>query len=439
MNVLLSLRVENVRSFRDEAEFSLVASNLADEHVVRTVELNGSRPLGVLPVAGVFGPNASGKTTLLRALNDLRNLVVSSFRLGTPDSGIPRRPFLLDARCKQAPSAFHIEIVLDNTRWQYGVEVDDERVTEEYAYHFPNGRQALVFERQGQEVKFGAPLTSVGRALEPLMRANSLLLSAAGVAAENPLTALFGWFSRNLLLADSSTRGVRAAITADLLEDESTRARALGLLRAADLGISGMQRIAPDPELVARIEVAINALDSGDLAEDASPASTVVVGDFLRMEHEGPEGPVAFGDDDESLGTVVWAGLIGPIINVLDGGHVLLADELDASLHPYLVRAIIRLFQRPDTNPHAAQLIFNAHDVTVLGDSEPSQDIGRDQVWFSSKGTDGSTSLTPLSDFSPRKDEALERRYLQGRFGAVPIISDAEFEAALTEPVDTLA
>ena len=106
---------------------------------------------------------------------------------------------------------------------------------------------------------------------------------------------------------------------------------------------------------------------------------------------------------------------------------MLLADELDASLHPALVAQLVRLFQRAVTNPRGAQLIFNSHDVTLLGDSVNDRATGRDQVWFTEKHDDGGSRLYALSDLAPRKEEAIGRRYLAGRYGATPIISDQQF------------
>ena len=101
-----------------------------------------------------------------------------------------------------------------------------------------------------------------------------------------------------------------------------------------------------------------------------------------------------------------------------------MVDELDASLHPHLVQRLIAIFQEPDTNPRCAQLIFNAHDVTILGHSA-RRTLGRDQIWFTEKKADGTTTLYPLADFRPKRDEALGRRYLQGRYGGVPVLGPA--------------
>ena len=109
---------------------------------------------------------------------------------------------------------------------------------------------------------------------------------------------------------------------------------------------------------------------------------------------------------------------------------MLLVDELDTSLHPHLVQQIIDLFQSNVTNRNCAQVILNAHDTNILGNSD-DRSLGRDQIWFTEKGLDGASVLYPLSDFKIRRDEALEKRYLNGRYGGTPVLDHLEFERSL--------
>ena len=110
-------------------------------------------------------------------------------------------------------------------------------------------------------------------------------------------------------------------------------------------------------------------------------------------------------------------------------GSTVLGDEFDGSLHPHLLREFIRLFQNRGTNPRCAQLIFNAHDPTILGDSGRHA-LGRDQIRLNEKKADGATTLYSMAEFRPKRDEALGRRYLQGRYGGVPVLGPAEFQDA---------
>ncbi len=149
----------------------------------------------------------------------------------------------------------------------------------------------------------------------------------------------------------------------------------------------------------------------------------------VRLLHRGVSDDVELDAQDESLGTQVWFGLVGSVVEALADGAVLLADELDASLHTALVAQLVRLFQDPKTNPHRAQLVFNSHDAMLLGESGSDRLLGRDQIWFTEKRGDGSTRLYPLADLDPRREEAIGRRYLAGRYGATPILSRQEFDA----------
>jgi AAA15 family ATPase/GTPase len=123
--------------------------------------------------------------------------------------------------------------------------------------------------------------------------------------------------------------------------------------------------------------------------------------------------------------------MMGPMVDVLDKGHVLLDDELSASLHPHLAAEIIRMFLDPAVNPRQAQLVFATHDTTPLGNLGGRPVLERDQVWLAEKDADGASRIYPLTDFSPRRVENLERGYLQGRYGAVPFF-DRERLAAVT-------
>ena len=432
-SALVAFSATNVRSYCDPVNFSLVATRVADPAVVRELPWEGgARTYRLLPVAGVFGANASGKSTLLRAIGDMRALVLGSFRHGHSDSPIPRRAFALDETSRTAASSFATELVFEGVRWQYGFEIDDRTVVQEYAYHYPNGRRATVFDRTGNSFEYGPAFRSSLKLLEAIVRPNSLLLSVAGAASPTPLLPLFAWFERNLLLATSDNRPVRAARTADLAERDEFRARVLAFLAAADLGVVGVSRAEVAPDVRARIQQALPLLLGRELDPDTE--ADFVIEEFIRLVHRGESGDVVLDAADESIGTLVWFSLAAAVIEALDGGHVMLADELDASLHPKLVAQLISLFQSPRTNPRCAQLIFNAHDVTVLGDSEHRL-LGRDQIWFTEKGDDGATTLYSLAEFSPRNDEALERRYMQGRFGALPVLDQSALERAVAESV----
>lgn len=431
-SVLLAFRAENVRSFRDRFELNLLATPLAEDNVPRDVRWReGGQPLRVLPAACVFGANASGKSNVLRAMEDMRRHVLHSFRSADPAGRIPRRPFLLDSSASQGPSTFEIDLVLHGVRHEYGFRLDDDRVLDEWAYRYPRGRAALIFKREGDSVELGTSDRGKGRAVLELLRSNALFLSTAAAANHPALLPLYEWFGRNLRLAEAASRGHRWAFTTELLQNPETREQVLALLRAADLGVVGARPRPLDPQMLERLRRAVRILSGQEDEPEGSEADFPAIVELgVILSHRSGQDEVEFDTIDESVGTLVWLGLIGPVVDALAQGSVLLADELESSLHPALVIHLARLFQDPETNPRRAQLIFNSHEATLLGDSVGGRVLGRDQVWFTEKLSDGSTRLYPLSDLEPRKEEAIGRRYLAGRYGATPIVSHAEFAAA---------
>ncbi len=432
-SVLLAFRAENARSFKEEIELSMLATAVAEKQYVYDVPWReGGSPVSVLPTAGVFGANASGKSNLLKVMADMRRHVLGSFRSGIPGGGISREPFRLDERSTDQPSRYEIDIVLNGVRHEYGMELDDNRVAQEWAYQYPKGRARLLFDRQGDDIQLGTTERSRSRAVLDLLRPNALLLSTAAAAGHPVLVPLHRWFRRNLRFAEAESRSARQVLTARMLDDETQREAVLQMLRAADLGITGVRTYALDPAIQERLRRALPILMGTD--EEATEDGHLILRGLdeltgVNLLHRGAGTEIELDADEESLGTLVWFGLVGPVIDALGRGTVLLADEIDASLHPDLVAHLVRMFQTPETNPKRAQLVFNSHDTTLLGGAVDDRLLGRDQIWFTQKLNDGRTQLYPLTRFDPRKQEAVGKRYLGGWYGAKPILVPGEFDS----------
>ena len=429
-SVLLSFRAANVRSFKDPFELSLRAGTMSNKAVVREVSTrDSSQPVPVLPSAGLYGANGSGKTNVLRVMHDMRSHVLNSFRSGSP-GGVTRHPFLLDSAQRQLPSRFEIELILEGVRLEYGFEADDAGYTSEWAHHFPRGRRALLFSRAGGQIELGTEHRAKGRSAAELLRPNALFLSTATAAAHPGLTPLYNWFSRNLILADARTRALRQGYTTGILANDNRRNGVLDVLRLVDAGVTDATKLTMDPVMRERVRRAIRIMN-GQEGETDSADDTPLPDLGVRLVHQTADGePVEFNIEDESLGTLVWFGVVGPVVDALADGCVFLADEIDASLHPHISRQLVRVFQSPLTNPHRAQLIFNSHDASLLGDSD-EQILGRDQVWLVDKGADGASHLTQLSTLRARKDAAIGRRYLAGLYGAIPALSDENVDRTI--------
>jgi len=139
---------------------------------------------------------------------------------------------------------------------------------------------------------------------------------------------------------------------------------------------------------------------------------------FSHLDDEAK--PVLLGLADESAGTQIFFSTAGAWLNVFANGEIILIDEIDTSLHPLLIKYLISKFHSNSTNPRNAQLVFTTHNTSLL----TQEMFRRDQIWFVEKDNNGSTRLYSLTDFKPRSDEVLERWYLRGRYGALPILKE---------------
>lgn len=434
-SMLIEFRASNVRSFRDPVELNLLATRLSEEGVPREVQWRkDGRPISVLPAAGIFGANASGKSNLLKAMNDMRGLVLSSFSRNTPDGRILTAPFLLGEDEGLAPSLYEIVLVLNGIRHDYGFVVDSTGVKEEWARNYPRGRAVTLLQRTGDNVHIGSEHRAKSRATQEILRRNALFLSTAAATNHPLFLPLYEWFRRNLTYADVESRSIRQAITAEMLEGDRRR-QVLALLREADLGITDVSQRAVDPEHKEKIKQLLDIFwddDSPQLEFEKFELHEFEV----ALKHRSATKDVELAEEDESRGTIVWFGLIGLVIESLREGSVLLADELEASLHPALVDVLVDLFQSQESNPRRAQLIFNSHEVRLMGDSA-ERPLGRDQVWFTEKDENGGTHLHSLADLAPRREEAVARRYLAGRYGGTPIFSPRRLKQTAA-PVGTV-
>jgi hypothetical protein len=212
-----------------------------------------------------------------------------------------------------------------------------------------------------------------------------------------------------------------AALAVESLGRAGYLDRLTALLQAADTGIESAEIIEE-----AGVEFAGRPPRVADLSSAPQRRKDIV------FRHRGAEGTFVLGLRDQSLGTRALYEICLPVFLSLDRGTPLLVDELDSSLHPYLSAQLIRLFANPETNRLGAQLVFTSHDATLLGRIQGEEVLRRDHIWFTEKSEYGMTELFPLSEFKPRRGENRERRYLAGRYGAVPIVNDELFAAALS-------
>ena len=427
--MLVEFKVTNFRSFRDTQVFSMVASSdqtLADNTI--TTAALGKRRL--LRSAVVYGANAAGKSNLIIALNFVSDFVTKAADR-KPRGEMRFSPFLLDKEHPNAPSEFEVTFIHDEIRYQYGFSLDQSRVHQEWLIAYPRGVAQTWFERSplpdGKESEwyFGPNYTGERSRLTSLTRPDALFLSVAATFNHKQLSKVYAWLTMQLQVVDPTSGDVALdQLTATLVNlDESVFSRVRSLVQRADLGIVHVSSEEQDKWTEDELP-----LDLPDERRSLLLKSSKQVD--IKLQHETGERdgePVLLPFGEESLGTRRLFGLGGPWVVSLAAGLVLVVDELDASMHPILVRTLVRMFHDPEINRHNAQLIFNTHDTTLLD----SGVFRRDQIWFVEKDRAGASHLYPLLEFSPRKDEALEKGYLQGRYGAIPFVSDLLDEAVV--------
>jgi AAA15 family ATPase/GTPase len=417
--MLVEFRVENYRSLCKEQVLSLVASRdktLADTHVVPT----GLKAVpNLLRSAAVYGANASGKSNLIKALQYMRGVVAESATAIQPGQAFAVQPFRLDAQSVSEPTSFEVTFLLEGIRYQYGFSMTSQRITSEHLLVYKAFKPQRWFERHfdakiGKDVyEFGPGLKGKKNTWEGATRPNSLFLSMAVQLNSEDLRPVFDWFVNRLVIFNEQSQ-LSPQMTIQRLRHSEGRKQICGFLAAADISIA-------DIEVVTR-KVPGQSVHFDLLAGKTEVRAEEVEEYQLRFSHVTEHGKAVFDLMDESSGTRNLLFLSGPVLDILDKSLILVIDELDTSLHTLLVRELVRLFHRPEVNTGGAQLIFTTHDTSLLD----AQDLfRRDQIWLVEKDRDQASALVSLSDFSPRKSEALERGYLMGRYGGIPFLNDA--------------
>jgi len=410
--MLLEFRVGNFRSFAGEVSFSMLAGS--DKHLLEdnTLDTGVKAFPRALRSAAVFGANASGKSNLVKALDYMKAVVAKSAGL-KPEEKFNVQPFRLNKEGPTKPTVFEVTVLLDGVRHQYGFEMTPDAITGEWLLVYKSPRRAQAwFDRRrvdGKDVyTFSDHLQGPKSTWEEATRSNALFLSMAVLLNSEQLKPLFQWFNEDLVVLgqggklhfDFSTRFLERPEGPDLIVE---------FLRSADFGICGARAI--------RREGFEQQFDFSGPGQAA--AGTMRRQEFLMplFMHEAENLRAEFEFPDESEGTMKMFSLAAPLLDIISKGKTLVVDELDNSLHPLLVRQIVSTFNDP-RNTRGAQLIFSTHDTSLL----ESGLMRRDQLWTVEKNAAQASELVPLTEFSPRKGEALERGYLSGRYGAIPVL-----------------
>lgn len=431
--MLIEFRLKNYKCFKEEQVLSFVASS-DDTQLENLIVPGEGFKFKLLRSVVIYGANASGKSKMLEALHFMFQFVRASVRRKT-GAPINVEPFLFDKESRSLPSEFEVSFIHRGVRYQYGFSVNQKRVLGEYLYAAPKGRTVPYFQRSWNVDKneddyfFGASLKGQNEVVRRATREDALFLSMAVTLKHPVLSDVYQWFTKNTNLASANVvRSIQVtsrddkvgqSIQLTLRGDEDTEEnhkQLRDLLKFADLGISDFKYVDREDDLFLP---SLN--DSSDSGSTVQKRFRFVDVEFMHPSGEQEEISIPFAQ--ESKGTQQLFFIARPLLRGLIEGRVFLADELDRSLHPLLVRALVQLINDPKVNKNNSQLLFTTHDVTLLEQSL----FRRDQVWFAEKDTTGASYVYSLLDYSPRKGESLSKGYLQGRYGAIPFLADPTF------------
>lgn len=404
--MILEFSIANFLSFKDKVTFSMLANatgGLDDNYVV-------SNDRRVLKTAGIYGPNASGKTNLFKVLT----LVISMLRRSNNidiSAKLPIVPFKFDKKTINKPSEFEIKFIVDDIRYVYGFVADINIIYEEYLYYYPNGRETKIFDRtNSNEYSFPQKDKKVLNDIATKNVANKFFIATATNWNYEKTKVPYKFLTSGINTFNNLSALKALAFKEYLKNDNKLKKFALDYLKNADFNIENYKVIETDvPD-----DVMASIPDFIKTGIKETPKVFTAL-----FKHKGSDIELSYAE--ESMGTQVVFCFIPFIMNALDNKKVLVVDELDKSLHPYLVEMLIQMFNDPDINKNGAQLIFNTHDTNLLN----LNILRRDQIWFTEKENDtGISDLYSLSDFSVRKEENIGKGYMHGRYGAVPFIKN---------------
>jgi hypothetical protein len=415
--MLLEFRVSNFRSIRTEQALSLVADSKDDELEESNTHSTGSAGLPrVLRSAVIYGPNASGKSNLLLAMTVMQ-AVVRSTQAG---QNLPYQAFALEPKARTEPTMFEVTFLIEGIRHQYGFSMTADRIHEEWLLVYKKAKPQEWFSRKWdaitEDYTWNLPKSNLQGARDSwknATRKDALFLTTAIQLNSEQLLPIWSWITGLWWFYIATPNVNFIGHTIEQMKSVEGKRAVLSFLTQADLGIEDLVMVSKKqmvPNLV--FDVA-----NGTVQANGSEEQEVVNPEFT---HRTETGSAKFLLQDESQGTQRYFAFAGLVLSVLAVGATLVIDELENSLHPLLVQHVVKMFNASATNPKGAQLVFTTHNTSLL-DKELFR---RDQVWFTEKGSNLQTTVFSLAEFKGvRKGESFEKRYLEGRYGAIPILS----------------
>ncbi len=396
--MLLQFKFKNHKCFYDETVLDLTATQ-EKRHIDTTFEINGNR---VLPLIEIHGANASGKSSVLEALNFMFSIVKTSNRFDI-NSDLPTIPFVFSENSKKENSEYEISIVINDYEYRYGFSMNRNGFQEEWLYKkkfslTTKARQKVIFERAKDTVNFGKSYEKYKKIWRLFshnigLGTNKLLIleSIATKEEQGDLRDVYDYISKFSFE----------------IEDDFHNKFSVDILTQNDLLYKKFQKIVNDfdPCLVGIKIDKVN--DDVDKLYKISGVHKNIDNDNYTLI------PL----QDESDGTIKMFNILPAILRNLKVGGLLCIDELDVQLHPLLFRKIVSMYKDKEINKNHAQLIYTAHSTFLFN----SDDLRRDELYLVEKNTLGKSHLYSLSEFrNLRMDADYEKKYLTGQFGAIP-------------------
>ncbi len=424
--MIIRFKTSNFKSIKEEVELDFVASNYDKTMLGNLIDLKeiGLPKVKLVKGVALYGANASGKSNVLDAIRFMARFVVNSATRIEPGDKTGVVPFCLDEKSQNSPSSFEITILIEGIRYCYGFSLDDARVHEEHLTAYPKGiaqdwfKRELAMETNEYSWENSKSFFKLDKDLTSKTRDNCLFLSVGAQFNNQQLSTVYNFFRNSLVFFDLSNQGLFPGYTADIIEKQGIKAEAVKrMLRLADFGVCDISVISEMKELEQIPDLSPSLVES--LKKDGK--TKLRVNRSINFTHAGAdnlEGAIEF--NSESAGTKRFFSLSGPFLDVLEKGRIVVIDELETSMHPLLVRELLKLFFSSESNPKGAQIIFSTHNPILLD----NEIIRRDQVWLTEKNQAGATFTYPLTNYKPRNNESLLRGYLSGRYGAIPFIPE---------------
>ncbi|MNF66149.1 hypothetical protein D3C84_479330 [compost metagenome] len=418
--MLIEFSVSNFRSFREKQTLSMVATpRLSKKRNVFKPLVDGEKLPNLLKVAAIYGPNASGKSSLIQALGIVAELLGSM--PSTDNKGLPVKSFRFDSSLIDLPSSFEYNFIKCGLRYQFFLSLTEKRVVEEKLICYPKGRESLLYSRvltsKGEQYVFGEGLEGgkeVHEAWRRLTSPKALFMSQAVANSSEDLTQLrepFEWFKTNLwsIEQDAMLRWSTASIRI-LKKIPSFTAHLEKFLQDVDIPVSSIkfeEVLAENALLKASGALSAEEVFGGDQNDKTTLTHTTLLGD------------AEFDFSEESGGTKNLIGFWLPWTTMnfrsANGGGILAVDELDSSLHPEIVADLIEKHLDREMD---SQLIFTTHDTHLMN----AKVLRRDQFWITERDENGATKLFSIHDFEGREGEDVEKRYFEGRYRGLPFI-----------------